>query len=145
MQISTGYFAKSRAYSDAGYALVSIAKVAPWFLPNDLEDKMFYLPDLAPTDEILALKDKPGEYEMMYHRLILARMHPIAVYQRLRAVCSVAKTDKVVLLCYETPEKFCHRHIVANWLNSAPLGCEVKEVDLQPPKEPSLFDDSDGF
>ena len=81
MQIHTGYFAKSRAYDDAGYALVSIAKVAPWFLPNDLADKMFYLPDLVPTDEILALKDKPGEYEMEYRAKVLVRMLPIAVYK----------------------------------------------------------------
>ena len=24
----------------------------------------------------------------------------------------------VTLLCYETPEKFCHRHLVAEWLNN---------------------------
>jgi len=24
----------------------------------------------------------------------------------------------IILLCYERPEKFCHRHLVANWLNS---------------------------
>ena len=23
----------------------------------------------------------------------------------------------IILLCYETPEKFCHRHSVAKWLN----------------------------
>ena len=24
--------------------------------------------------------------------------------------------DSIVMLCYEIPSKFCHRHIVAEWL-----------------------------
>ena len=30
----------------------------------------------------------------------------------------------VVLLCYEKPEDFCHRHLVANWLNDNEIDCE---------------------
>lgn len=33
----------------------------------------------------------------------------------------------VVLLCYETPEKFCHRHLVADWMNY--YGYECKELE----------------
>lgn len=29
----------------------------------------------------------------------------------------------VCLLCYETPEKFCHRHLVCNWLNDHGIEC----------------------
>lgn len=29
----------------------------------------------------------------------------------------------VYLLCYETADKFCHRHIVAEWLNNAGVAC----------------------
>ena len=25
--------------------------------------------------------------------------------------------DKVILLCYEKPTDFCHRHLVADWIN----------------------------
>lgn len=31
--------------------------------------------------------------------------------------CEEKKKD-FCFLCYETPEKFCHRHIFANWVNS---------------------------
>ena len=37
---------------------------------------------------------------------------------------------KVVLLCYESAEKFCHRHLVADWLNDAhPWGDAAERVD----------------
>jgi uncharacterized protein YeaO (DUF488 family) len=140
MQISTGYFAKSRAYADAGYTLVSIAKVAPWFIPKDLT--LFSLPDLAPTEEILALKDKPEEYEKRYRADILLHLQPKTIYHRLWNICSDTKSDKIVLLCYEAPGKFCHRHIVAKWLNYY-LGCKVEEVALAPLEESSMFGDSD--
>lgn len=31
--------------------------------------------------------------------------------------------EAAVLMCYETPDKFCHRHLVAEW-----LGDDVKEL-----------------
>ena len=31
--------------------------------------------------------------------------------------------ENPILLCYETPEKFCHRHIVAAWLKSQGIQC----------------------
>ncbi len=30
----------------------------------------------------------------------------------------------IVLLCYETPDKFCHRQLVADWLNKSGCPCE---------------------
>lgn len=33
--------------------------------------------------------------------------------------------EAAVLMCYETPEKFCHRHLVAEW-----LGEDVEELDI---------------
>jgi len=38
--------------------------------------------------------------------------------------------DNVVLLCFETPDKFCHRHLVATWLNAAKVA-DVREYILQ--------------
>lgn len=33
----------------------------------------------------------------------------------------------IVLLCYETPEKFCHRHLVSKWLTFG--GYETNEYN----------------
>ena len=32
--------------------------------------------------------------------------------------------ENVVLLCYEKPSDFCHRHLVSDWLNSNGVVCE---------------------
>lgn len=33
--------------------------------------------------------------------------------------------DKAILCCYEKPQDFCHRHILAKWLKDY---CEIKEI-----------------
>ena len=36
--------------------------------------------------------------------------------------------ENIVLLCYEKPTDFCHRHIVADWINqNNTLGIKIKE------------------
>lgn len=34
------------------------------------------------------------------------------------------KITKVCLLCYEKPNRFCHRHIVSDWFNEHGIQCE---------------------
>ena len=114
MEIGTGYFAKAKEYADAGYALVSIAKKRPWFLPDTLSVTDYF--QLAPTDEILELKDNPKDYENMYNERILSTKSRVHVLVDLDRIAINQGKDKLVLMCYESPEKFCHRHIVAKWL-----------------------------
>ena len=137
MEIATGYFARAKDYADDGYVLVSIAKVAPWFIPKDL--KLYSLSMLAPTDEILALKDRPSEYEKRYKADILNHLSQIEVYHELVRIAKESSLDKVVLLCYESPEKFCHRHIVAKWIKDG-LWKVVSEIPPKQQQNQSLFD-----
>lgn len=115
MVVATGYFAKAKTYADMGYALVSISRVAPWFLAREL--RLYPCDFLAPTDEILALKDNPIEYTKRYQSEILSKQSPEKVYGFLNLIAHQENTDKVALLCYESPAKFCHRHLVADWLS----------------------------
>ena len=125
MEIATGYFAKSKAYSDNGYALVSIALKCPWFLPANL--CLSHYQWLYPTPEILKLKDSPPDYTYRYTTEILYKLQPGSVYQDLEKIANEEQKDKVVLMCYEAPDKFCHRHIVSHWLEQE-LGIDVNEV-----------------
>lgn len=59
-------------------------------------------------------------YVYHYYKQVLDYLDPKQVYEELGA--------DAVLLCWETPEKFCHRHIVAEWLSKA-LGIEILEID----------------
>ena len=142
MEIATGYFAKAKTYADMGYALVSIARVAPWFLAKELN--VYPLDCLAPTDDILALKDQPDKYTPKYRREILAKLKPTDVFHKLGMIAHQEQKDKVVLLCYESSEKFCHRHLVAEWLGDV-FGRNITEV-VAPSRTTSaldLFDSSE--
>ena len=137
MEIATGYFAKAKAYSDMGYALVNIALKKPWFLANNLVlHEPHYKP--CPNVGILALKNNPKEYAERFPKEVLRFISPYDFYTVLFGIAKTARTDKVVLLCYESPEKFCHRHIVADWLAKG-IGISVTEVDVSSHGDNCLF------
>ncbi|MCK9446593.1 hypothetical protein M0Q50_07005 [bacterium] len=76
---------------------------------------------LAPTpyilDAIKSGKINEEEYIYLYYRDVLSKLNVNEIYEELK--------DKV-LLCWEKPEKFCHRIIVANWIKEK-IGVEVIE------------------
>ena len=135
MTIGTGYFAKAKEYSDKGFALVSIARTRPWFLSKEL--LIWYYSDLAPTGEIIGAKNNPRVYEEKYNNEILSRVSADEVLRRLDRYARLSGKENVVLLCYEAPGKFCHRHIIAKWLGDK-TGNPIEEIDLKP-KEETLF------
>ena len=141
MTIGTGYFSKAKSYAKDGWSLISIALKDAWFLPNDL--KITSLKELAPTPEILKLKDSPEEYEKKFRAEVLSRTDWHVLYSKLYAIALMENKEKVVLLCYESPEKFCHRHIVAQWLGDK-IGVPIKEVVLEPSPVLDLFDSDSG-
>ena len=57
------------------------------------------------------------EYEKTYKEEVLEKLDPAKIYDELK--------DNV-LLCWEMPEEFCHRRIVAQWLETA-LNISVPE------------------
>ena len=60
-----------------------------------------------------------------YYKQVLSKLDPERVYRKL---------DNSTLLCYEDPDDFCHRHVVAAWFNLL-LGntiqpvCEIAWID----------------
>ena len=47
------------------------------------------------------------EYIYRYYSSVLSKLNPIEIYNKLKGK---------VILCYCGKDKFCHRHIVMNWL-----------------------------
>lgn len=112
--IYTSYFAKYK-----GNQGVAICLWLPTWVKN-----IEHYPALAPTKEILERWNKSNKteediriYSEAYKKEILNKLDVHKVAQELN--------DKV-LLCYERPTDFCHRHLVREWLNSA--GYECKEM-----------------
>lgn len=56
-----------------------------------------------------------------FYELVLNKLNPKKVYKRLM---ELSGGKDVVLLCYETPELFCHRHLVQKWFNDNGIECK---------------------
>ena len=68
------------------------------------------------------------EYTARYTYEVLNKLNPQTVYNEL---CDRGGPN-AVLLCYEKPEQFCHRHLVARWLN---LSLGIKVIELNQPHQ----------
>jgi len=64
------------------------------------------------------------EYEKQYRENVLAHLDPHFIYKIF---------ERNVLLCWEEPMEFCHRRIVAAWLEEN-LGIEVPEWNIKDEK-----------
>jgi uncharacterized protein YeaO (DUF488 family) len=112
--IRTSYFAKYKNPDGISIAL----KSPEWFKGESYKD-------LAPSWSILGnyqasqhTYEDQNIYEKRYRAEILAKLDPKKV--------AVTLNGKV-LLCYERPDDFCHRHIVAQWLKET-LNIDVIEI-----------------
>lgn len=131
MVIYTSYYANLRNLP-ASIIPVAISQFPPsWYKGKTLRR-------LAPSSELL-LSYKAGtvgedEYIRRYKAETLSAFDPRKMYGSLfeyfggRDIC---------LVCFERPEDFCHRHIVAEWFRSA--GYDAREWQ-KPEAQYSLFD-----
>lgn len=119
--IYTGYFAKTKKYMEVGLTPVSIAGKSPNFF-NGIEWKFF-----APSWGIYS-KWKNGEIcnAEFVNRFIPERLE-ILNKEELKGKLLTA--GDIILLCYEKPGSFCHRHIVADWIEKQ-FGIKVEEFKV---------------
>ena len=114
--IGTSYFASRvvKAVKGKPVRLVSISLVTRYC-------KCERYKALAPTKEMIELAHagKFDEYTKRYREEILSKLDPLKVYEEL---------DGAILLCWEKSGSFCHRRLVAEWLEAA-TGEEVPELD----------------
>ena len=118
-QTYTSYYANCIDLAKAGIVPVSIAlyPLRGWY---GLEYKK-----LAPTFDILLDykhdHDK-AQYTERYKSEILYNLDP---YEVMKDIIHMAgKSHEFALVCYERPTSFCHRHLVAEWLNKHGYPCE---------------------
>lgn len=125
-QLYTSYYSKSGKHCKA----VAISLSSPSFF------RRRWYPKLAPSYPILkAYKEgaiSEYEYELLY----------IDLLENERKLTPQQVTDDLpegsILVCYEAPGKFCHRHLVAKWLEA---GAAVKVEELIDPQPHSVVDD----
>lgn len=129
MNIYTSYFAKVKHLQEAGLNnLVCVAGYAPKFFYDTPNAR--FMPELAPErcwwriwhDKF---KDNPSSPESIdwytdkYKETVLSKLNPNKVVEDLG--------EDAVMLCYEKPTDFCHRHLIANWIQES-TGIKVDEI-----------------
>lgn len=112
----TGYFAKLNKYLEYSLYPVSIAGKCPdWY--HGAEYKT-----LAPKWSFYSEwkngshKGDNDYYTKHFKEEVLDKLDPEQVIKELEGFTGTT-ADKIILLCYEKPDDFCHRHLVADWLN----------------------------
>ena len=117
--MNTSYYAKSHNHPNA----VSIAGKAPhWYKGREYKK-------LAPKWWFFSRYKEDGNEEAYidaYLEEVLDKLDPQEVYKDLG--------ENAVMLCWESSDKFCHRHIVAGWLEHH-LGIEIEELTYEEDEE----------
>lgn len=126
--MKTSYFgrANSNAFKNSGIRFVSVARSCRYWSGEKY-------PALFPTYEMIKMTDEK-EYEEVYRKQVLDKLDPLDVYRDL---------EDAVILCHESiakieaGETFCHRHIIAKWLEEElwlQYGMDVKIPELRDEK-----------
>ena len=110
--MNTSYFAKSAKNENA----VSICGGVPYWYKGRQYKKLapkfwFFQKYKEDHDSVF--------YTIQYKKEVLDVLDPKKVFEELG--------ENSVLLCWEKPSDFCHRHLVADWFKEK-LGIEVKEL-----------------
>ena len=115
--IFTGYFGQLKKITGEGKIPISIARYNPPYYNGKAYKR------LAPTGDMLKMGE--DDYIRKFHT-ILRSLNPVSVREDLM---SMAEGRDIVLLCYEGPWKFCHRHLVSQWLNKHFPELRIKEFE----------------
>lgn len=116
--IYTGYYSKVKKYEEAGLTPIAISGVVPEFYKGKVWKW------LAPKKQTF-LEWKNGDmdnfqYTERYEKEVLSTLDMNEFRELLLA------TDKPVFICYEKPGDFCHRHVLADWIERH-MGFSVDE------------------
>ncbi|MBQ9253262.1 MAG: DUF488 family protein [Bacteroidales bacterium] len=124
MKIYTSYFGNVKKLRTAGLVTIGIARWKPRFYEGLC---MF---SVAPTPYMLSDNCEHEEYIALYNDILQKRGAKSIVEE----IEKLSYGKDVALLCYESPEKFCHRHLLADFLNKE-LNLGVEEFGLSEKKE----------
>ncbi len=103
---------------------VSVARAAPdWFAGR-------VAPELAPPEHLLREYTRHGDsytYSEAYHAEVLDKLDPFEILD--------LYGESAILVCWEAAGKFCHRRLIAWWLEQH-TGTQILEIEPAWPRGP---------
>jgi len=130
IQLFTSYFGRMKKIKsvDPDMVFISICGKAPtwftgpqfkilaprWVWWREWHDK--FQDDLDGAESV-------AWYSQKYAKTVLSKLDPKRVSSELEDIITENGGSRGCLLCFETPEKFCHRHLAARWLSGSGIPC----------------------
>ena len=122
--IYTSYFGKLKSLPKNIVPVAICGSLPEWYHRG-------WYKKLAPTWEIWKHWDENHDevrYRETYFSTVLAKLNQDTVVEELNEfIRNYPLGTEIALICYEKPEDFCHRHLVAEWLQEA--GYQVQEYN----------------
>ena len=122
-EIFTSYYARTKNFYVNRWHFVQVSHTYPNWWPIE---GIIKLNEVVPPWYLVEGIKKgllTEEYYTESYKNFLSQVDREAVLEKLYGLL---KDKNVVLLCYERPTDFCHRHILASWLSPE---LEVKELE----------------
>ena len=121
MKIYTSYFANLKNLEKDDIVPIGICCYPrKWFKGPNLRV-------IAPSPDILEkCKSSHAEYEKRYRTEVLSLLKDANIL--LERISFISGGKDAALCCYEKPSDFCHRHILAKWLEEQ-TGIKVEEFE----------------
>lgn len=124
--IYTSYFAKLKELEKHNIIPISICGKAPdWY-------KGLQYKELAPKYGFFMewKKNHDDDYYIgHFWSEVLDKLDILDVIRNFIDISNKEEKNDIALICYEEPSDFCHRHLVAEWLNQNGFKCEEWEED----------------
>lgn len=121
--IYTSYFAKIKQLEKNNIIPISICGKAPdWY-------KGLQYKKLAPKYEFFMEWKKNRNNDYYIEHFYTEVLEPLDAFDVLHQLMYMSeletgKVRDIALICYEKPSDFCHRHLVAEWLNKNGFKCK---------------------
>lgn len=124
MKIYTSYFAKLKKLPENIIPIAICAKAPEWYTGlqyKKLAPKWWFFQEWKENHD-------NDFYIKNFKKDVLSGLNPKQVVEELIKLAEVKEGQDLCLLCFEKPEDFCHRHLVADWLTKN--GIDTKELIL---------------
>ena len=118
MKIYTSYFANWRHFPEDAVQVAICRKLPKGY-------KGLWYERIAPDYEMMYGMKDSSMRDFFAVKYIEDVLKPLDRQEVLRELEELSGGKDIVLLCYETPMDFCHRHLVAKWLGLNSLEAEL--------------------
>lgn len=117
MKIYTSYFAMIKRIPSDIVPIAICGKAPDWY--EGLQYKK-----LAPKYSFFSTWKETHDNDYYIEHFQKEVLDTLSVEKVVSDLSSLSGGKDIALICYEKPTDFCHRHLVADWLNQHNISCK---------------------